>query len=218
VINTSVSFGTHVVAPLVSRLVESYPQISLDIALTDRVVDLMEERADIAIRWGPLPSSDLIARRLGETAQAVVGSPNYFARHGRPRVPQDLTSHCKLDFSYRRRVPDWPFVVDGREIGVPVSARVRAADGETLRHLALAGAGLARLSIYQVHADLTAGRLVPVLEAYNPSELEPIHAVYLGKAGHVPARVRAVLDFLVAHVSIRSRYDAPRARKSTATA
>ena len=113
-INTSVSFGTQVLVPLVPRLVEQHPQIALDIALTDRVVDLMDERADIAIRWGPLPSSDLIARRLGETAQAIVGSPAYFARHGKPRTPRDLESHCRLDFTYRRRVPDWPLWVDTR--------------------------------------------------------------------------------------------------------
>ena len=205
-INTSVSFGTQVLVPLVPRLVEQHPQIALDIALTDRVVDLMDERADIAIRWGPLPSSDLIARRLGETAQAIVGSPAYFARHGKPRTPQDLESHCRLDFTYRRRVPDWPLWVDGRAIDVPVAARVRAGDGETLRQLALAGAGLARLSTYHVQADLDAGLLVPVLEKYNPHDVAPIHAVYLGKVERLPSRVRAVLDFLVEHVGADPRF------------
>jgi DNA-binding transcriptional LysR family regulator len=214
-INTSVSFGTQVLVPLVPRLVEQHPQIALDIALTDRVVDLMDERADIAIRWGPLPSSDLIARRLGETAQAIVGSPAYFARHGKPRTPRDLESHCRLDFTYRRRVPDWPLWVDGRAIDVPVAARVRAGDGETLRQLALAGAGLARLSTYHVQADLDAGLLVPVLEKYNPHDVAPIHAVYLGKVERLPSRVRAVLDFLVEHVGADPRF---RRRRMAATA
>jgi DNA-binding transcriptional LysR family regulator len=205
-INTSVSFGTHVLVPLVPLLVEQHPQIALDIALTDRVVDLMEERADIAIRWGPLPSSDLVARCLGETAQAIVGSPAYFARHAKPRTPQDLESHCRLDFSYRRREPHWPLMADGRPVEVPVSASVRAGDGETLRQLALAGAGLARLSTYQVQGDLDAGRLVPVLEKYNPHDIAPIHAVYLGKVERLPSRVRAVLDFLVEHVGRDPRF------------
>jgi DNA-binding transcriptional LysR family regulator len=207
-INTSVSFGTQVLVPLVPRFIAQHPQVALDIALTDRVVDLMDERADIAIRWGPLPSSDLVARRLGETAQAIVGSPDYLARHGTPRKPADLQRHRQLDFSYRRRVPDWPLRVDGQQLDVPVHGSVRAGDGETLRHLALAGAGLARLSRYHIQADLDAGRLVPVLEKYNPRDIAPIHAVYLGKVDRVPSRVRAVLDFLVAHVGADPRFRA----------
>ena len=79
---------------------------------------------------------------------------------------------------------------------------MRAADGETLRRLALEGVGLARLSVYHIHADLLAGTLVPVMEAFNPGDTEPIHAVYLGKSGRLPARIRAVLDFLVEHVKL----------------
>jgi DNA-binding transcriptional LysR family regulator len=205
-INTSVSVGTQVLVPLVPRFLDQYPQMMLDITLTDRVVDLMDERADVAIRWGPLPSSDLVARRLGETAQVVVGSPAYLARHGTPRKPQDLESHNRLDFSYRRRVPDWPFMVDGRLLDFPVRGNVRASDGETLRQLAVAGAGLARLSRYHVQADLDTGRLVPVLEKYNPLDMSPIHALYLGKVQRLPSRVRAVLDFLVANLSADPRF------------
>jgi len=204
-LNTSISFGTHVLVPLVPRFQALHPQVALDIALTDRVVDLLDERADIAIRWGPLPSSDLVARRLGETGQSIVGSPDYLARHGTPRKPEDLEAHQRLDFTYRRRVPDWPLVVSGRAVDVPVRASVRASDGETLRLLALAGAGLARLSHYHIHADVEAGRLVPVLEKYNPRDMAPIHAVYLGKVGRLPSRVRAVLDFLDAHVATDPR-------------
>ena len=210
-VNTSVSFGTQVLVPLVPRFLVQHPQVALDIVLTDRVVDLMDERADIAIRWGPLPSSDLVARHLGETAQAIVGAPAYLARHGTPRKPADLDSHNRLDFSYRRRVPDWPLLVDGRLIDVPVRGNVRASDGETLRQLAIAGAGLARLSRYHIQADLDAGRLLPVLEKYNPHDMAPIHAVYLGKAGRLPSRVRAVLDFLVANVEVDPRLRSKRA-------
>ena len=210
-VNTSVSFGTQVLVPLIPRFLAQHPQVALDIVLTDRVVDLMDERADIAIRWGPLPSSDLVARHLGETAQAIVGAPAYLARHGTPRKPADLDSHNRLDFSYRRRVPDWPLLVDGRLIDVPVRGSVRASDGETLRQLAIAGAGLARLSRYHIQADLDAGRLVPVLEKYNPHDMAPIHAVYLGKAGRLPSRVRAVLDFLVANVEVDPRLRSKRA-------
>lgn len=226
-INASVSFGHLVLVPLVARFLELHPQVTLDIALTDRVVDLMDERADIAIRWGRLPPSDLIARRLADTGQAIVASPDYLARHGTPRRPQDLDAHNRLGWTYRRSVPDWPLRVGGKLVDVPVAGRVRASDGETLRQLALAGLGLARLSLYHIHDDLIAGRLVPVLEAFNPHDLEPIHAVYLGKAGRLPARVRAVLDFLVAEVGASARFLAApgkaaaprsaRARQSAAT-
>jgi DNA-binding transcriptional LysR family regulator len=88
---------------------------------------------------------------------------------------------------------------------LPVAGRVRAADGEAIRALAVAGVGLARLSLYHVGADLDAGRLVEVLDDFNPRDVEPIHAVYVGKPGHLPARVRAVLDFLVAEVALHPR-------------
>lgn len=199
-INASVPFGQHVLIPLVPRFLELHPQITLNIVLTDRVVDLMEERADVAIRWGELPPSDLIARRLGATGQAILGSPGYFARHGTPSTPQELEAHNRLGFTYRRSVPDWPLSVDGRVIDMPITGNVRAGDGEALRALVLAGVGLGRLSLYHVQADIDAGRLVPVLEAFNPRDIAPIHALYLGRPGRLPARVRALLDFLVAHV------------------
>jgi DNA-binding transcriptional LysR family regulator len=196
VLNTSVAFGVEMLLPLVPKFRAQHPELALDIALTDRVVDLLEERADIAIRWGRLPSSDLVARHLGDTVQHIVASPDYLARHGTPRKPRELDDHERLDFTYRRRVPHWTFVSRGETVEVPVRASVRASDGEGLRQLALAGAGLAWLSHYHVARDLQAGRLVAVLEKYNPREPVPISAVYLGKPGHLPPRVRVVLDFL----------------------
>lgn len=204
-INTSVSFGQHVLVPLVPRFLEQYPEVTLDIVVTDRVVDLMDERTDVAIRWGELPSSDLVARRLGATRQAIVASPVYLERYGTPRTPQELEAHNRLGFSYRRTIPDWPLRVDGRMIDIPIAGNVRAGDGETLRALLIAGVGLGRLSLYHVQSDIDAGRLVPVMEEFNPGDIAPIHAVYLGKAGRLPARVRALLDFLVANVADNGR-------------
>ena len=201
-INASVSFGHHVLIPLLCPLLESHPQITLDVVLTDRVVDLMEERTDIAVRWGRLPPSDLVARKLGDTAQVICAAPHYLQRWGTPHTPQELEAHNRLGSNYRRNVPDWPLRVDGRQLDMPVAGTVRAGDGETLRRLVLGGIGLGRLSRYHVQADLDAGRLVPVLEEFNPQDLEPIHAVYLGKGGRLPARVRAVLDFLSERVDL----------------
>ncbi|MGJ7496565.1 LysR family transcriptional regulator [Variovorax sp. RT4R15] len=199
-INASVPFGELVLLPLVPLFLEQHPQVTLDVTLTDRVVDLMDERTDVAVRWGQLPASDLVARRLGDTGQAIVASPAYLARCGTPRTPQELEAHNRLGSSYRRNLPDWPLQVDGRAVLVPVAGNARAGDGATLRRLAIDGVGLARLSLYHVQPDIDAGRLVPVLEEFNPHEREPIHAVYLGKPGRLPARVRALLDFLVANV------------------
>ncbi|MDP9898867.1 LysR family transcriptional regulator [Variovorax ginsengisoli] len=206
-VNTSVSFGTHVLIPLLPQLLERHPELRIDLTLTDRVVDLMDERADIAIRWGRLPASDLVARPLGQTMQAIVASPGYLARHGTPRTSQELTLHSRLGWNYRRTVADWPLRVDGKLVHLPMSGTLRASDGEALRHLALAGAGIARLSLYHVGSDLDAGRLVELLDDFNPRDVEPIHAVYLGKAGRLPSRVRAVLDFLVEAVRLHPRAD-----------
>ena len=201
-INASVSFGHHVLIPLLCPLLEAHPQITVDVVLTDRVVDLMDERTDIAVRWGRLPPSDLVARKLGETGQVICAAPHYLQRWGTPHTPQELEAHNRLGSNYRRNVPDWPLRVDGRQIDMPVAGSVRAGDGETLRRLLINGVGLGRMSRYHVQADLDAGRLVAVLEEFNPHDLEPIHAVYLGKGGRLPARVRAVLDFLSDRVDL----------------
>ena len=201
-INASVPFGHHVLLPLMPRFLELHPQVTVDVSLTDRVVDLMDERTDIAVRWGQLPSSDLVARRLGETGQAIVASPGYLASYGTPHTPEELEGHNRLGTSYRRAVPDWPLSVDGRFVGMPIVGNMRVGDGSALRRLVLDGVGLGRLSLYHVQVDIDAGRLVKVMEEFNPHEMEPIHAVYLGKAGRLPARVRAMLDYLVAHVKL----------------
>jgi DNA-binding transcriptional LysR family regulator len=204
-VNTSVSFGQHVLVPLVPRFLELHPQVTLDIVLTDRVVDLMDERTDVAIRWGALPSSDPVARRLLDTQQVIVATPGYLARHGTPHTPQELAAHNRIGFSYHGNAPGWPLRVDGRGVDVPVAGSVRAGDGETLRQLVLEGIGLGRLSLYHIQADIDAGRLVPVLEEFNPRDTVPIHAVYLGKSGRLPARVRALLDFLSSRLADHNR-------------
>ena len=215
-VHTSHAFGAQVLAPLVPALQVRHPAIALDIVLDDRVVDLVEERADIAVRWGPLPPSGLVARRLGETDQVIVGAPAYLAAQGTPRAPADLEAHRLLGFTYRRRAPDWPLRVGARVQQVSVRGDVRASDGEALRLLALAGAGLVRLSRYHVQADLDAGRLQAVLERFNPRERVPIHAVYLGRAERLPARVRAVLDFLAEALAQDARFAPRRAPRRAA--
>jgi DNA-binding transcriptional LysR family regulator len=196
-VNANVPFGTHFLLPLVPEFLARNPSITLDIVLTDRVIDLLDERTDVAIRAGPMKDSRLIARKLGETRMVIVGAPAYFKRFKMPRTPGDLNAHNRLGFSYERASEGWPLVDRGVPITVAAVGNAQVSDGEALRHLALAGLGLARLAAFQVKADIAAGRLLPVLEGCNPGDTEPVHAVYLGQGGHLPARVRAFLDYLV---------------------
>lgn len=196
-VNANVPFGTHFLLPLVPEFLARHPAVALDIVLTDVVIDLLEERTDIAIRAGPLKSSRLVARKLGETRMVIVGAPTYLERCGMPMTPGDLEQHNRLGFGYVRQVEGWPLLDRGREITIAPIGNAQVSDGEALRQLVLAGLGLARLAAFQVKADIAAGRLLPVLEDCNPGDVEAVHAVFLGQGGHLPARVRALLDYLV---------------------
>ncbi|APG85867.1 HTH-type transcriptional regulator YafC [Sinorhizobium americanum CCGM7] len=201
-LNVNASFGTHVLMPLVPQFRERFPAVTLDIVQTDAVVDLMEARADVAVRAGPLKSSTLIARKLGATRMVIVAAPSYLARNGMPSSLEELRAHDRLGFCYARAVDGWPLRQAGETVVLPASGAVQVSDGEGLRHLAIAGAGLARLAEFAVREDMRAGRLLPVLEDLNPGDLEEIHAVFLGQGGALPSRVRAVLDFLASHARV----------------
>lgn len=198
-INTSASFGNHVLAPLVPAFLARHPAISLDISHTDRVVDLMEERADIAIRAGPMKSSQLVARKLGQTGMMIVAAPAYVAAHGAPTSPEELSVHRTIGLSYQRAMQGWPLMHDGERVVFALENAILAADGEAIRRLALCGAGIARLAVFTIRGDLAEGRLLPVLEDCNPGDTEEFHALYLGQGGPLPARIRAMLDFLGDH-------------------
>ncbi|PPJ47123.1 LysR family transcriptional regulator [Rhizobium sp. KAs_5_22] len=198
-INTSAAYGTHILAPVLSRFLEAHPGISVEIVQTDLVVDLLAERADIAIRAGPMASSSLVARKLGETALVIVASPDYLARHGEPRTAADMDRHCRLGFGYVRALSDWDVPEGDAIVPVPAVGRVSASDGEALRHLAIGGTGLARLAAFTVREDIAAGRLVQVLDDPRTRVSEAFHAVYVGQGGHLPARIRVMLDFLSEH-------------------
>ncbi|CAH1671207.1 LysR family transcriptional regulator [Chelatococcus asaccharovorans] len=202
-LNTSASYGNHVLAPLVGAFLARYPDVQLDIAQTDVVIDLLAERTDVAVRAGPLKSSSLVARKLGETPMLIVAAPAYLARFGTPKTAPDLARHNRLGFSYTRLVDGWPLSdgmapPDAPQI-VPAIGRVQASDGEALRHLAIGGAGLARLAAFTIRDDIAAGRLQTVMEDCNPGDREAFHAIYVGQGGPVPTRVRALLDFLAEH-------------------
>lgn len=204
-VNANVAFGNHVLLPLVPAFLAEHPELTLDLVLTDQVVDLLEERADIAIRVapGPLRGNQLMARKIGESGVAVVASPDYLARHGEPKRPAELEKHNLIGFNFARSVEGWPFRVGSELISVAAVGNTMVGDGETARQLAVAGVGLARLGRFHTEAEIAAGRLVPVLEDFNAGDIEVIHAVYLGQGGFVPARMRAFIDFLARNVKIR---------------
>lgn len=195
-LNTSASYATHILAPILPAFLERHPGVTLDLVQTDQIVDLLAERTDVAVRAGPLKSSSLVARKLGETAMVIVAAPAYLARFGEPKTLDDLDTHRRLGFGYVRTVDGWPLKQGDETIVVPTVGRVQASDGEALRHLALGGGGLARLAAFTVRADIAAGRLVPVLEHINPGDREAFHAIHIGQGGPLPSRVRALLDFL----------------------
>ncbi|RWM06334.1 MAG: LysR family transcriptional regulator [Mesorhizobium sp.] len=202
-INSYVPFGQHRLMPLMPRFLERYPEISVEAVLTDSVIDLMEERADIAIRAGPLRESRLVARKLGQSRMVVVASPAYLKARGTPRVPADLVGHNLLAFGFVRHIDRLPFAnAKGAPVMIPIAGNATVSDGEAMRLTTLAGAGVARLARWHVEPDIAAGRLVPLLEAFNPGDEEPTHAVYVGQGKHLPARVRAFLDFLAETVRL----------------
>lgn len=205
-VNANVAFGNQVLLPLVPAFLAEHPELSVDLVFTDQVVDLIEERADIAIRVapGPLRGNQLMARKIGESGVAVVASPDYLARHGEPKTPADLAKHNLIGFNFARSVEGWPFRVDGALISIAAVGNTQVGDGEIARQLAVAGIGLARLGRFHTEAEVAAGRLVTVLEDFNPGDIEVIHAVYLGQGGFVPARMRAFIDFLARNVKIRA--------------
>ncbi|GAB2198008.1 LysR family transcriptional regulator [Sessilibacter sp. MAH4] len=201
-VNANVPFGHHFLLPLASEFLDRYPDVTLDITLTDDVIDILEQRTDVAVRTGPLKSSNLVARRLGGTRMVIVGAPNYLARCGIPTTPEELLAHNRLGANYVRAQPGWPLRYAGEDMVLPVTGNAQTSDGEALRRLALAGLGLARLAAFQAREDIADGRLQPVLEDANPGDIEEIHAVYVGQGGHLPLRVRVFLDFLAERVDI----------------
>ncbi|AMK23582.1 MULTISPECIES: LysR family transcriptional regulator [unclassified Sphingobium] len=194
-VNASVSFGNHCLLPILPQFLARHPAVAVDLALSDAVVDMVEERADIAIRIGPLRDTRLRAKKLGHSRMVLVASPAYLAARGTPRTPEDLDGHDCLQFSFRRAVDSWPFRIGARTVQRPVQGRFFGNSGEVVRLMAIAGGGIARHGRFHIAGDLLHGRLVEVLGDYSAGDGEDIHALYSAQ-DRLGARVRAFLDFL----------------------
>jgi DNA-binding transcriptional LysR family regulator len=194
----ALAHGRLSVVPLIAAFSARYPEIIVDLTLGDEIVDILGGQADVAIRFGTLADSPLTARRIGDTGQVVVASPGYLARHGTPQEPEDLLQHNCLRFNFRRATPDWPFRRGSADFSLKVRGTIEGNSGDALSQLARLGTGIARIGEFSVAEDLKRGDLVPLLEAFNPGDREPIHAVFVGGPA-MPARVRAFVDFMVEH-------------------
>jgi len=194
-VNASVGFGERYILPLLPAFLALYPDIELDLTLTDGVIDVIGERTDVAIRSGPLRDSSLKARKLLESRKVVIASPDYLARHGTPQHPSDLARHNCLSFGVGgNQARGWLFNVDGKTTPQRVSGTLECTDGAVLHAWTLDARGLAWRSLWEVEDDLRLGRLVTVLDEFAAPP-NAIYAVYPQRK-HLPLRVRVFVDLL----------------------
>jgi len=192
-VSAPMSFGILHLGPAMADFARAYPEITLDVRLDDRFVNLVEDGFDVAVRIGALTDSSLVARKVATTRAVACASPGYLAEHSEPESPEDLASHNCLVYSYLADV--WRFTApDGREIPVAVKGSLRINNGIVLAEAAVAGHGILVTPSFYVAPLLRSGRLRQILSRYKLKELG-IHAVY-PQRGHVPPKVRAFVDFL----------------------
>lgn len=201
-ISVNMPVGLHRILPLVPEFQQRYPDVDLDITVSDKVVDLYEERADIAIRSGPMPSSGLIARKLGDCRMVIAAAPDYLARCGMPQSVEDLKDHVLIGYNFPRAISEWPFNVNGEIKTVMPGGKLCVGDAESARKVALAGGGIVRLAAFHVREDVAAGALKILIDSFNTGSGVEINAVYIGQGGNMPARVRAFLDFCIERVDL----------------
>ncbi|TGR65589.1 LysR family transcriptional regulator [bacterium M00.F.Ca.ET.194.01.1.1] len=201
-VNASLPFGNHWLLPVLPEFRQRYPEIVLDISLTDAVVDLNRDSVDIAIRMGPLADADFHARLLGRSRRAVVAAPGYLEKHGSPQHPDDLGMHQCFNFNFRRSMDEWPFLVNDERVNVAIRGSTLTNNGETMRQLTLDGLGISRLGMFHIARDIDEGSLVEVLPDYNAGDIEEINIVYSSRR-HMPTRSRVFIDYMVEQLQPR---------------
>jgi DNA-binding transcriptional LysR family regulator len=194
VISAPVGFGRLHVSPVVTAYLKRYPDVGVDLRLSDRMINLVEDGVDLAVRIGHLPDSTLVARHVGEMRRIVVASPGYLRARGEPRRPEDVATHDTIQFGAMTAAPDWRFVEDGREIRVASSPRFASNSSDAAIQYAEQDGGLTRVLAYQAAESLKAGRLQIVLAAFEQPAL-PIHVVY-PTTRLLSAKVRTFIDLV----------------------
>jgi DNA-binding transcriptional LysR family regulator len=194
-LTTSVNFGTHQVTPAIASFLARHAQVKFDVSLSDRIVDIVEEGFDLAIRIGGTGAQNLVARKLGEARLVPCASPDYIAKRGAPAAPEDLARHNCLTYEYALR-DVWTFRdAAGRERTVRVAGSLNSNNGDLNAAAAVQGVGIALEPDFIVNSELKSGKLVPVLESFE-APASPIYAVYPSRR-FLPVKVRAFVDFLV---------------------
>ena len=190
-----IGYGTRVLAPLIAAFGARHPQVRIDVDLSDRMVDLVDEGFDLAVRIGAIRSQLLVARRIGTATLVCCASPGYLKRNGTPKVPEDLARHACITYAYSSPPDQWPFIgVDGEPLNVRVGGPFHTNNGRLMLGLAAEGAGIACEPDFAAAPEIAAGRLVRVLADWALPTL-PIHAAYPSRR-HLSAKVRAFVDFL----------------------
>jgi DNA-binding transcriptional LysR family regulator len=195
VISAPIGFGRLHVSPVVSEYLKRYPEVSCDLRLSDRMINLVEDGVDLAVRIGNLADSSLVARHVGEMRRIVVASPRYLKAHGEPKSPEAITSHETIQFGAATALPDWRFVRDGKEIRVAPMARFTTNSADAAIQYAAQGGGLTRVMAYQAADPVKRDRLKIVLAKFEQAPL-PIHIVY-PTSRLLSAKVRTFIDLVV---------------------
>ncbi len=197
-VSASVAFGTLHVAPALADFLARYPEIRIDLTITDRPVDLVEGGYDVLICVTGEPDLNLVARRLAPVRRQLCATFQYFQQHGIPQTPEDLVKHNCLDYTLSGEQGYWRFTGPEGEIAVPVSGTLRINDDDALAEAVLGGLGIALLPTFRVGKDLQNGKLQAVLSEYIPVE-RYVYACYL-PSRHLPAKVRSFIDFLATRI------------------
>ena len=199
-INSPMSFGILHIAPALPEFLAQHPEVSVEMNLDDRVVDVIEEGFDVSIRIAEMPDSSLIARRLAPCRHVIVAAPAYLEKHGTPRTPEDLRDHNIISFSYQASAYDWHFISpDNKQVSVPVSGSMQANNSLALREALLRGVGITRTPTFVVGKDVQDGHLLSILGNYRTLEVS-IYLVYPQRR-HLSPKVRAFVDFMADRIS-----------------
>jgi DNA-binding transcriptional LysR family regulator len=194
-VTAPVLFGRMHMLPEVIRFLDAFPNISVDLVLTDRITHFLNDQVDIALRIGQLPDSSLIATRLGTVRRVVCASPGYLAANGVPATPGDLARHSVVSFEGVSSPTTWTFGAVGTEVAASFRSRLSVNTIDAAIDAGLRGAGLVRANSYQIVDHVRGGRLAVVLEAFEPSP-RPVHLVY-NRQGRLPLKLRAFVDDVV---------------------
>jgi DNA-binding transcriptional LysR family regulator len=201
IITAPIVFGRLHVLAVVAEFLKTYPEIDIRMALADRVINLLEEQVDLAVRIGELPDSSLVATRVGAIRRVVCGSPGYFATRGTPQSPADLGRHDCVTFEALMSPDTWTFATGKSAISVPVRSRLVVNTAEAAIDAAIAGIGITRVLSYQITNAMRAGTLAMALQECEPPPW-PVNFVYAG-GRLLPLKLRAFLDFAVPRLRAR---------------